>query len=453
VTLRRLTLAAAGTLAAAAAAFAGFSAAGTRADPLPTTNVSVQIWEWAFALSQETAPVGTVVFAITNTGLSEPHDFAINGQTSAVLKPGESTTLTVTFTQPGVYPYTDTRADTDREMYGNFTITGSAATTTTATTTRPTTTTTTPGASLPLQQVADVPLPGSASRFDYQSVDPARRRLFIAHLGDGTVVVFDLANRRVIKEIRNVSQAHGVLVVPKLRRLYAAATGDRQLATIDERTFRTIGRAPAGTYPDGIAYDARDNLVFVSDESGSQETIFRALTGRRVGAVPLPGDAGNVQYDNASGRILVAVGSRNELAVIDPRRRKIVGHVALPGCQHAHGLHLDTAHRLAFVACDKNAALLVLDLRTTRVLQTQMVGVDPDVLDFDPGLQRLYVASESGTVSAFAETSRRLSKLGEAKLAEHAHTVAVDPKTHLVYFPLENIGGRPILRIMRPTGT
>jgi hypothetical protein len=33
----------------------------------------------------------------------------------------------------------------------------------------------------------------------------------------------------------------------------------------------------------------------------------------------------------------------------------------------------------------------------------------------------------------------------------HAHTVSVDPKTHLVYFPLENISGHPLLRIMRPT--
>ena len=31
--------------------------------------------------------------------------------------------------------------------------------------------------------------------------------------------------------------------------------------------------------------------------------------------------------------------------------------------------------------------------------------------------------------------------------APHAHTVAVDPRTHRVYLPLENIGGRPVLRI------
>jgi hypothetical protein len=32
----------------------------------------------------------------------------------------------------------------------------------------------------------------------------------------------------------------------------------------------------------------------------------------------------------------------------------------------------------------------------------------------------------------------------------HAHSVSVDQGTHLVYFPLENVAGKPLLRIMRP---
>jgi DNA-binding beta-propeller fold protein YncE/plastocyanin len=440
-------------LAAAAAGFAGFAAAGVGTGSSPTTRITVGVKEWEFDLSQDTAPVGTVVFTVTNTGQTEPHDFAINGQTSAVLMPGQSTTLTTTFTRPGMYGYLDTRADTDRDMYGTFTVTGTAVTETTATTPSTTTvappTTATP-ASLPLRRLADVPLPGGATRFDYQSIDTGRRRLFIAHLGGGDVVVFDLGHRRVVGDIRGVAGAHGVLVVPKLRRLYAAATGDAQLVTIDEHSLQTLRRAPAGDYPDGIAYDSRDGLVFVSDESGDQETVFGARSGRRVGAVPLPGDAGNVQYDNVSARILVAVGARDELALIEPRSRRVVGHAALPGCEHPHGLHLDVARRLAFVACDRNAKLLLVDLKTMRVRQTESVGDEPDVLDFDPGLRRLYVACESGVVSVFAERRRRLVKIGQATLAEHAHTVAVDARTHLVYFPLEDVEGKPVLRIMRP---
>ena len=43
--------------------------------------------------------------------------------------PASPTTLTVDFRPAGVYPYVDTRADTDHEMYGSFTVTGTAVTT------------------------------------------------------------------------------------------------------------------------------------------------------------------------------------------------------------------------------------------------------------------------------------------------------------------------------------
>src|SRR6185503_21102181 len=97
--------------------------------------------------------------------------------------------------------------------------------------------------------------------------------------------------------------------------------------------------------------------------------------------------------------------------------------------------------RLAFVACEGNAKLLVFDLQRRRVTATFDVGDDPDVLDFDTSLRRLYVAAESGEVAAFQEHGRTLRKLGQAKLADNAHSVAVDPRSHLVYFPLEDVDG------------
>jgi DNA-binding beta-propeller fold protein YncE len=77
----------------------------------------------------------------------------------------------------------------------------------------------------------------------------------------------------------------------------------------------------------------------------------------------------------------------------------------------------------------------------------QPVGDDPDVLAFDPVWRRLYVAAESGDVAVFRERNGTLAPDGRIAMP-HAHTVAVDPRTHLVYFPLQDIEGRPLLRIM-----
>ena len=84
-----------------------------------------------------------------------------------------------------------------------------------------------------------------------------------------------------------------------------------------------------------------------------------------------------------------------------------------------------------------------------RVLATYHVGDDPDVLAWDPEWRRLYVASESGLVSAFVADGASLHPVGEVRLP-HAHTVSVDPRTHRVYLALQNLGGRPVLRVLSP---
>ena len=119
----------------------------------------------------------------------------------------------------------------------------------------------------------------------------------------------------------------------------------------------------------------------------------------------------------------------------------------MPGIEHPHGFTVDALRRLAYVTGEKNGRLGVLDLRTKRVLHTYSVGEEPDVLALDPYPGRLYVASESGVIAAFELRGDSLVALPRYA-APHAHSIAVDPASHLVYVPLENIRGAPVLRIL-----
>ena len=302
---------------------------------------------------------------------------------------------------------------------------------------------------LPLKTVARTPLSGPSVRFDYTSVDPSRNQLYVAHMDASRLLVVDLHTRRIVRTLP-APGVHGVIAVPREHRAYASATDAHEAITIDTRSGRIVAHAPAGDYPDGLAYDPVERRVFVSDESGGVETVLNAA-GHRIATISLGGEAGNVQYDAGSHHVLVDVQSRDDIAVIDPRRNTIIRRIPLPGCDHDHGLNVDSARRLAFVACDGNARLLTLDLRRMRVTGTATVGSSPDVLALDTSLHRLYVAAESGVVAVFAEHAHGLTKLGQALLAPYAHTVAVDSRTHLVYFPLQSgSNGRPQLLVMRP---
>jgi uncharacterized cupredoxin-like copper-binding protein len=90
-------------LAIATATFA-FVAVAFPATTVASTTVTVRETEFRFALSKTTVPRGTVTFRIKNAGHLN-HDFKINGRKSRMLGPGQSTTLTVTFTHAGRYQY------------------------------------------------------------------------------------------------------------------------------------------------------------------------------------------------------------------------------------------------------------------------------------------------------------------------------------------------------------
>lgn len=301
----------------------------------------------------------------------------------------------------------------------------------------------------PLKMVADVPLPGPAVRFDYQSLDASEGRLYISHMNADHLMVFDTKKREVVANLDGFPGVHGVWVVPELGRVYASATGEHKVAVVDMKRLKTIAKIGPINYPDGIAYAPRPKRVFVSDEHGDSDAVIDATTNSLVMTIPLGGGAGNTVYDPGSGHILVAVHEKNELVAIDPASTKIIGRYPLTGIESPHGIALDVDARLAFVAGEDNNKLALVDLTNMKVLATYSVGKDPDVLAFDPGLKRLYVSAESGNVTVFRENGKAMVSEGTLYMP-HAHTVCVDPDTHLVYFPLQSINGPPVLRIMEP---
>ena len=299
----------------------------------------------------------------------------------------------------------------------------------------------------PLEQREDVPLPGPATRFDYQSLDSTTNRLYISHMNADELIVYDLEHHHILGVVRDLPRVTGICAVPALGKVYASVPGAHQVVVIDAHTLQVEARVGGIGFPDGIAYAPESKKVYVSDESGGGEMVIDGMSNRALTTIPLGGEAGNTVFDTGSRRILVAVQTRGEIVEIDPRTDRVAARHRLPGAIRPHGMTLDPLHRLLFVADEEGAELLTVDMRSMTVVDRRGVGEEPDVLAFDPAWLRLYVASESGKVSVFTERKDGLLPQGDVTLP-HAHTVSVDPRTHLVYLPLQNVHGRPVLRIM-----
>jgi hypothetical protein len=62
----------------------------------------------------------------------------------------------------------------------------------------------------------------------------------------------------------------------------------------------------------------------------------------------------------------------------------------------------------------------------------------------------VYVAAESGPLTIFSDVGRTVQRIGQQDVGPDAHSIAVDPDTHHVYIPLQNLNGQPVLREMAP---
>jgi hypothetical protein len=87
---------------------------------------------------------------------------------------------------------------------------------------------------------------------------------------------------------------------------------------------------------------------------------------------------------------------------------------------------------------DKHAAIAFLKLPGA-----------PDVIKFDPGLGRIYVAWYSGAIAVFHQDDPdSYRKLEDFRVQHAVHTVAVDLKTDRLYTPEQEEDGKPVARMV-----
>jgi YVTN family beta-propeller protein len=301
-----------------------------------------------------------------------------------------------------------------------------------------------------LRKVAEFDLPGPpGKRFDYLTIDPDDHYLISAHLGAGQTYIIDLRTNRVVATVKDTPGVEGVEYVPGLRKVYTSNWGDNTIGVVDLRTMKVIKKLPTERKPDGSTYAAPFHKLYVSDERGRAEAIVDVTKDEIVKTLHFESETGMPQYDSVARNVYVNLQDRNLFAVIDPATDEVIGRYPVGRCEGNHGMALDSAHHRAFLSCEGNDLMTVFDLETHAPIAYLPMASGPDVVKFDPGLGRIYVACYSGAISIFQQdTPSRYRKIEDFKVQHAVHSLAVDPETHRVYTPEQEENGKPVARMI-----
>lgn len=300
-------------------------------------------------------------------------------------------------------------------------------------------------AGAPLRKIAEFELPGPpGKRFDYLTIDEDDNYLVSAHLGAGLLYVIDLKTNAVVKTVRDVPGVEGVAYIAEGKKVYTANWGENKIGVVDLARMSVVKRLPTESKPDGIAYAAPFHKAYVSNERAKAESVIDVKTDTIVKVLRFDSETGVPLYDPIARKVYVNLQDQNTLAVIDPATDTVVATYRVDGCQGNHGMALDAERHRVFLSCEGNHTLTVFDLDTHKAIAHLPIAKGADVVMFDPGLGRIYVACSIGFISVFQmDDPAHFRKLKDVPVEPRIHSLAVDPRTHRVYAPTEQENGRP----------
>ena len=301
-----------------------------------------------------------------------------------------------------------------------------------------------------LRKIAQFDIPGPpGKRFDYLTIDPDDHYLLSAHLAAGQTYVIDLRTNKVVATVKDTPGAEGVEYVPELKKFYTSNAGDNTIGVVDLRQMAVTKKLPTERKPDGSAYAAPFHKLYVSDERGKAEAIVDVTRDEIIKTLRFDSETGMPQYDPVARKVYVNLQDQNILAVIDPATDAVVGRYPVGRCEGNHGMTLDPEHHRAFLSCEGNDLMTVFDLDKHEPIAFLPMADGPDVIKFDPGLARIYVACYSGAISVFHQDDpNHYRKLEDFKVQHAVHSLAVDPETHRVYTPEQEENGKPVARMV-----
>lgn len=157
---------------------------------------------------------------------------------------------------------------------------------------------------------------GGEGDWDYLTMDPNARQLFIAH--GPTVQVVDVETGQVAGTIRGMREAHQVLLDGDGGYGYVSDGQADMVRVFDRHSFQVIANIPTGPSPRSMALDGASGLLFVI---GAPPTGNGSATQSVLRTTQRPG----------AGRRGTPSGAKSMITVIDFQQRVPLAQIVLPG--------------------------------------------------------------------------------------------------------------------------
>src|SRR6266849_5870805 len=293
-----------------------------------------------------------------------------------------------------------------------------------------------------LQLEAKIPLGDVRGRIDHLAVDLKRQRLFVAELGNDSVGIVDLPNRKLISRIPGLKEPQGVGYEPTTDMLYVANAGDGSVRSFEGSDYKTTGRIELGSDADNIRVDAAAKRIFIGYGSGALAVIDPS-TRSKVGDILLQAHPESFQIDPDTSQIFVNVPDARGIAVVDRVSQKQIGKWPLADRGANFPMALDHVRRQILVIFRAPAELGVFSMTDGKPIATTETCGDADDLFIDAKRARIYVSCGAGFLDVLAPKEATYRRIARIPTVSGARTSLFVPEMDRLLVAVRANSGEP----------
>lgn len=284
-----------------------------------------------------------------------------------------------------------------------------------------------------------IALPTVEGRMDHMTLDASGQRLFLAALGNNTVEVVDLRERKRTDQIEGTREPQGVALIPNSNYV-VVASGEDGKCRFYGSSLGVRGTVEGLDDADNVRFDREHKKVYVGYGKGALAVIDSDRM-KKTADIPLSGHPESFQLEEQGTRIFVNVPAAHHIAVVDRERRSVLATWPVSEADQNYPMALDEANHRLFIGCRSPAKLLVFDTQSGKTISTLDCCGDADDVFYDATARRIYVSGGEGCISVFQQKSAdSYREAGRMTTAPGARTSLYVSDTQTLYLAVPHRG-------------
>jgi len=301
----------------------------------------------------------------------------------------------------------------------------------------------------PLQLEGKIALGDVSGRIDHLAIDLTHKRLFVAELGNNSVGVLDLNERRLRHRITGLKEPQGVAYLPGSDTLYVTNAGDGSVLLFQGESHAPAGRLDLGGDADNIRVDASAHRVYVGYGDGGIAVIDTTTNGK-VADIPLPAHPESFQLSRSNRRIFVNLPKARAIGVIDRFAGKQTASWPIETASN-FPMALDEGSERLLVVSRNPAQLSAISMQDGSTIATIDTCGDADDLFLDAPRRRVYVSCGDGAVDVLEPEGTSYRRIARVPTIAGARTSLFVPELDQLFVAARANPGEPAaIWVFRP---